>query len=42
MTYLNIDPRLDPIRSDTRFIDFLHRMRLTKLAGVAPLQDSDA
>jgi TolB-like protein/DNA-binding XRE family transcriptional regulator len=42
MTYLNIDPRLDPIRSDTRFIDLLHRMRLTKLAGVAPLQDSDA
>jgi hypothetical protein len=29
MTYLNVDPRLDPLRGDARFIDLLHRVRLT-------------
>ncbi len=29
MTYLNVDPRLDPLRNDPRFIDLLHRVRLT-------------
>ena len=29
MTYLNVDPRLDPLRNDRRFIDLLHRVRLT-------------
>jgi TolB-like protein len=28
MTYLNVDPRLDPLRNDSRFIDLLHRVRL--------------
>jgi hypothetical protein len=28
MTYLNLDPRLDPLREDPRFIDLQHRMRL--------------
>ena len=28
MTYLNVDPRLDPLRNDARFIDLLHRVRL--------------
>src|SRR3984957_13818759 len=29
MTYLNVDPRLDPLRNDPRFIDLLHRVRLS-------------
>jgi TolB-like protein/Tfp pilus assembly protein PilF/DNA-binding XRE family transcriptional regulator len=29
MTYMNIDPRLDPLRTDARFIDLLHRVRLS-------------
>jgi TolB-like protein/Flp pilus assembly protein TadD len=28
MTYINVDPRLDPLREDPRFIDLLHHMRL--------------
>jgi TolB-like protein/Tfp pilus assembly protein PilF/DNA-binding XRE family transcriptional regulator len=28
MTYLNVDPRLDPLRQDARFIDLLHGVRL--------------
>lgn len=28
MTYLNIGPRLDSLRSDARFIELLHRVRL--------------
>jgi TolB-like protein/Tfp pilus assembly protein PilF len=28
ITYMNIDPRLDPLRTDPRFIDLLHRVRL--------------
>jgi hypothetical protein len=29
MTYINIDPRLDPLRTDAGFIDLVHRARLT-------------
>jgi tetratricopeptide (TPR) repeat protein len=28
ITYIKIDPRLDPLRTDARFIDLLHRVRL--------------
>jgi hypothetical protein len=28
MTYIKIDPRLDPLRTDARFVDLLHRVRL--------------
>jgi serine/threonine-protein kinase len=28
MTYINIDRRLDPLRTDARFIEFVHRVRL--------------
>jgi TolB-like protein/Tfp pilus assembly protein PilF/DNA-binding XRE family transcriptional regulator len=28
MTYINVDPRLDPLREDPRFIDLLHHMRM--------------
>lgn len=28
MTYINVDPRLDPLREDPRFIDLLQHMRL--------------
>jgi len=28
MTYINVDPRLDTLRTDSRFIDLLHGMRL--------------
>jgi TolB-like protein/Tfp pilus assembly protein PilF len=36
MTYLNVDPRLFPLREDPRFIDLLHRMHLIK-PGVSVL-----
>jgi TolB-like protein/Tfp pilus assembly protein PilF len=29
ITYLNVDPRLDPLRADSRFQDLLRRVRLT-------------
>ena len=29
MTYINVDPRLDPLREDPRFIDLQQHMRLT-------------
>jgi hypothetical protein len=28
MTYLKVDPRLDPLRGDARFVELLRRMRL--------------
>jgi hypothetical protein len=28
ITYLNVDPRLDPLREDSRFIDLLHHVHL--------------
>ena len=28
MTYINVDPRLDPLRDDPRFIDLLHHVHL--------------
>lgn len=28
MTYINVDPRLDPLRKDPRFADLQHRLRL--------------
>ncbi|HLZ99236.1 MAG TPA: tetratricopeptide repeat protein [Steroidobacteraceae bacterium] len=33
MTYLNVDPRLDPLRNDARFIDLLHRLQLNPSEG---------
>jgi hypothetical protein len=34
MTYLNVDPRLDPLRNDARFIDLLHGVRLASQQGI--------
>jgi TolB-like protein/Tfp pilus assembly protein PilF len=28
ITYMNVDPRLDPLRKDARFVELLHRVRL--------------
>jgi TolB-like protein/Tfp pilus assembly protein PilF len=40
MTYLNVDPRLDPLRDDARFIDLLHRVRLNPRLGSSQLLTS--